>query len=97
MERLTRLCENTENGKYIPYVTGDFIGIYPDCTLAEVVERLAYYEDLQEQGRLIILDIKAIHPCRSCNTGWGYATSEGCTTCSETCERLKQYNEKYKT
>lgn len=45
MEKLTRLCKDTENGKYIPYVAGDFIGIYPDCILGKVVERLAAYED----------------------------------------------------
>ena len=45
MKRLTRLCENTENGKYIPYTTGVYTGIFPDCTLGEVVERLAAYEN----------------------------------------------------
>lgn len=97
MDRLTRPCENTENGKYISYVAGTFTGIYPDCTLGEVVERLAYYEDLEEQGRLIVLSIEDVHPCKGCDVGWGYASSEGCHTCDETCERLKQYNEKYRT
>jgi hypothetical protein len=54
MERLTRPCKDTENGKYIPYTTGTYTGIFPDCTLGKVVERLAYYEDLEEQGRLEI-------------------------------------------
>ena len=45
MDRLTKPCENTENGKYIPYVTGYFTGIYPDCTLGKVVSRLAEYEN----------------------------------------------------
>ena len=58
MDRLTRLCKNTENGKYIPYVAGSFTGIYPDCTLGEVVNRLAEYEDLEEAGRLIVLPCK---------------------------------------
>ena len=58
MKRLTRLCKDTENGTYIPYVAGTFVGIYPNCTLGEVVQRLAYYEDLEEQGRLVVLPCK---------------------------------------
>lgn len=44
MDRLTKPCRNTEGGKYIDHVAGDFIGIYPDCTLGKVVDRLAAYE-----------------------------------------------------
>lgn len=60
MDRLTRPCEDTENGKYIPYVVGKYTGIYPyresetETIMGEVVERLAYYENLEEEGRLII-------------------------------------------
>ena len=61
----------------------------------DAIDRLAYYENLIEDGRLIILSIEDVHPCKSCNTGWGSISSEGCTTCEETCVRLKQYNEKY--
>lgn len=61
----------------------------------KVLERLAYYEDLEEEGRLAILSIQDIHPCRCCDTGWGSISSEGCHGCEETCERLKRYNEKY--
>lgn len=97
MERLTRLCENTENGKYIPYVADNYIGIYPNCTLGKVVERLAYYEDLEEDGRLIVLSIQDIHPCKNCDTGWGSISSDGgCASCHDDCGRLKEYNEKYK-
>ena len=45
MERLTRLCKNTENGKYISHVIDDYTGIYPNCALGHAVE----------QGKLIIL------------------------------------------
>jgi len=64
MERLTRPCEDTENGKYIPYVVGKYIGIYPynensaDTIMGEVVERLAYYENLEEEGLLLRLPCK---------------------------------------
>lgn len=58
-------------------------------------QQLAYYKNLEEEGRLIILDIKDIHPCKNCETGWGSISSEGCTSCEETCIRLTEYNEKY--
>lgn len=61
------------------------------------LSKLRYYEDLEEQGRLIVLSVEDIHPCNGCGIGWGYASSEGCHTCDETCEKLKQYNEKYNT
>ena len=61
-----------------------------------VWDKLAEYEDLEEQGRLIILTVEDIHPCRNCDNGWGSMSSEGVETCEETCLRLKQYNEKYK-
>lgn len=38
-----------------------------------------------------------IHPCKGCDTGWGSISSKGCKSCHETCIRLKQYNEKYRT
>lgn len=96
MKRITRPCENTENGKYISYVADTFTGIYPDCTLGKVVERLAYYENLEEEGRLIVLSVEDIHPCKNCGVGWGSISSEGCKSCHDSCDRLKQYNEKYK-
>lgn len=67
MDRLTRPCTDIENGKYIPYVVDTFTGIYPNCTLGKVVEKLAYYENLEEQGRLIILDIEDACPCALCS------------------------------
>ena len=94
MDRLTRPCTNTENGKYIPYVVDTFTGIYPNCTLGKVVEKLAYYENLEEQGRLIVLDIEDAYPCKNCDIGWGSISSEGYHGCEETCIRLKEYNEK---
>lgn len=64
-------------------------------TIHAIIERLAYYEDLEEQGRLLVLTVEDVHPCRNCDVGWGSISSEGCHTCDETCERLKKYNEKY--
>jgi hypothetical protein len=93
MNRLTRPCENIENGKYAPYTVGAYTGIFPDCTLGEVVTRLAYYEDLEEQGRLVIVEETNEHPCRNCGMGWGTISYEGYHGCEETCEKLKRYYE----
>ena len=57
MERLTRICTNTKNGKRLPYTVGGLIGISPNTTLGKVVERLAYYEDLEEQGMITITSL----------------------------------------
>lgn len=59
------------------------------------VSKIIELTEAEKQGRLIVLDVKDIHPCRNCNIGWGSISSEGCHSCDETCERLKQYNEKY--
>ena len=93
MERLTKICLDTENGKYIPYTTGTYTGIFPDCTLGKVVERLAYYENMEEQGRLLIL-AESSYPCANCGRGWGSISSEGYHGCEETCERLRKYVER---
>lgn len=59
-------------------------------------KKLAYYEDLEEQGRLIVLSVEDIHPCRNCNTGWGSLSSDGVSkSCHDTCKKLNKYNEKY--
>ena len=57
MERLTRLCIDTNDGKYIQYVTGNYSGIYPNSELGNVVEKLAEYEDAEEQGLLFRLPV----------------------------------------
>lgn len=62
-----------------------------------IIKKLAEYEDLEEQGRLITLSVEDIHPCKHCDTGWGSISSEGCTICYDSCERLMQYNERYRT
>ena len=49
--------------------------------IEDAIEKLAEYEDLEEQGRLIKLSIRDIHPCRNCNTGWGSISSEGSDGC----------------
>ena len=61
------------------------------------VSRLMELAKADKEGRLAIFSIEDIHPCRGCNNGWGTISSEGCTTCEETCVRLKEYCEKYNT
>lgn len=63
--------------------------------IEDAIEKLAEYEDLEEQGRLIKLSIRDIHPCRNCGTGWGSISSEGSDGCENYCTRLKEYNKKY--
>lgn len=65
-------------------------------TAAKLME-LAKWKDLEAQGRLIVLSVEDIHPCKYCDSGWGSISSEGCKSCHDDCERLKQYNKKYNT
>ena len=48
-----------------------------------------------KEGRLIILSVQDIHPCKYCDIGWGSVSSKVCKSCYDDCERLKEYNEKY--
>lgn len=87
--RLTRRCKDTQEGLYASHVVGDYVGIYSNTEFGEAVECLAYYEDLEELGRLVIL------PCRrgaqvyeivpKCTGGlWcPYAGGLGADRCSE--------------
>ena len=68
-----------------------------ECGIYQAIQKLAYYEDLEEQGRLITLSVQEIHPCRNCSVGWGSISSEGSDGCENYCARLKEYNEKYNT
>lgn len=95
MERLTRPCKDTENGRYIPYVVGNYTGIYSNSDIGQAVERLAYYENLEEEGRLIVLSVQDIQPCRNCDIGWESISTDGSKSCHDDCKRLKEYNEKY--
>lgn len=63
----------------------------------DAIQNLQAYEDMESQGRLIVLSIEDIHPCKYCNSGWGSISSEGCKSCHDDCERLKQYNKRYNT
>jgi hypothetical protein len=59
------------------------------------VSKIMELAKAEKEGRLVILTIQDIHPCRNCGVGWGSISSEGCHSCEETCVRLKEYNDKY--
>ena len=61
------------------------------------VSKIMELAKAEKEGRLVILSVQDIHPCRNCDTGWGSISSEGCHSCEETCVRLKEYNDKYNT
>lgn len=97
MERLTKHWGNNYVATKLDY---EFILDMPQEHFKHfeaIIKKLAEYEDLEEQGRLITLSVEDIHPCKHCDTGWGSISSEGCTTCHDSCVRLKKYNEKYRT
>lgn len=63
----------------------------------KVTEHILELLQAESDGRLVVLTIEDIHPCRSCDVGWGGISSEGCDSCENHCARLKEYNEKYNT
>ena len=96
MERITRKSQNTDMIWFIDHENN--IDLEP-CEMQPnhirlILQKLAYYEDLKEEGRMVILNIEDIHPCKNCGVGWGSISSEGCTSCQDTCVRLKEYNKK---
>lgn len=95
MDRLTIRLEDQCGNPTDSIILRPYMRYQDEDTKKTVLNRLAYYEDLEEQGRLIILTVENIHPCRNCDVGWGSISSEGCHSCYETCIRLKEYNEKY--
>ena len=90
MERLTKKCVDTE-GKYLDYTIENYNGVYPESTLGKLVERLAYYEDLEEQGKLIVLEEDKDSPCNICNVSWGSISMFGSESCRDDCLVLKEY------
>ena len=98
MERLTRKSSSTDMVWFVDYLNND-VDLEPyEMTTRDIrlaLEKLAYYEDLEEEGRLIVLSVQDIHPCRNCGTGWSSISSEGSDGCENYCERLKEYNKKY--
>ena len=98
--RLTRKSKHSDMVWFVDHENND-IDLEP-CEMGYThnklaIQKLAYYEELEEEGRLIVLSIEDINPCRNCDTGWGSISSNGhMEDCTDSCIRLKKYNEKYK-
>lgn len=59
------------------------------------VSKIMELAKAEKEGKLVILTVQDIHPCRNCDIGWGSISSEGSDGCENYCTRLKEYNEKY--
>ena len=63
-------------------------------TLDEIYEKLAFYEDLEEKGELPIVYGVNYNPCTNCGRGWASISIDGCKSCHDDCEKLKEYYRK---
>lgn len=101
MGRLTRWNEQSEMAELVGWDTEEWKNFMNNfdvpiwASLAEAFDKLAEYEDLEEQDRMIKLDVKDIHPCINCNVGWGSLSSVGYDSCENHCVKLEKYNAKY--
>lgn len=101
MKRLTERFSNGQatvagcgsNCKYeYKYCRDGFEGNCP--ALEEIYEKLAFYEDLEEQGKLAVVYQENIYPCTNCNSGWASISTAGCKSCHDDCEKLRDYYRK---
>lgn len=66
-----------------------------DCpTLDEIYEKLAFYEDLEEKGALPVMYGANYYPCTNCGVGWARISTQGCASCHDDCEKLREYYRK---
>lgn len=99
MERLTRVSKNGTGMIWFIDHNNKNVDLEPcEMTTKDIriaLERLAYYEDLEESDKLIILEPTDEYPCRNCDVGWGSISSDGCTSCKDSCIRFKEFNERH--
>ena len=50
--------------------------------------------DMLKQGTDIQITNSFTNPCLLCNAGWGTASTNGVTSCHDTCERFKEYHKR---
>ena len=99
MERYTRPYVGFGD-EYISYTVedGEYGGIYKGTVLGEVVERLGYFEDLLEQGRLFIIGNQE-YPCTDCkNEELLFSNGKICEIggypiriCEKNCKKYESY------
>lgn len=63
-------------------------------TINEIYNKLAFYEDLEENGELPVVYGENVYPCTSCGVGWSSISTHGCKSCHDDCEKLKEYYRK---
>ena len=63
-------------------------------TLCDIYEKLAFYEDLEEKGELSVMYGVNYYPCTNCGMGWASISTQGCKSCHDDCEKLKEYYRK---
>lgn len=100
---MKRLTERFSNGQVAVFGCGDnckyaYKYCYSentDCpTLEEIYEKLAFYEDLEEKGELPIIYGVNVYPCTTCEVGWGTVSPQGCKSCHDDCEKIKEFYKK---
>lgn len=100
---MSRLTERFSNGQAAVAGCGDScehsykycISNLENCpTLCEIYEKLAFYEDLEEKGELPVMYGVNVYPCTNCGVGWASISTQGCKSCHDDCEKLKEYYRK---
>lgn len=104
VDGVARLTERFSNGqvavagcgsncKYdFKYCKDNFAGNCP--TLEEIYEKLAFYEDLEAKGELLVVYGANYYPCTNCGVGWASISTKGCKSCHDDCEKLREYYRK---
>lgn len=97
MERLTRLANNIpekEKNRIAKYTYGHYEWMYSDTKEADAIQKLAAYEDAEEDGRLIVLPCKVgdiVYEIwyKPCHLGNDYPDSIDCDGCMDKCDLQK--------
>ena len=97
---MSRLTERFSNGQVGVAGCGDkckydfkYCNFNGNCpTLSEIYEKLAFYEDLEEKGELPVVYGVNYYPCENCGMGWASISTQGCKSCHDDCDKLKEYN-----
>lgn len=98
---MSRLTERFSNGQAAVAGCGDNCKYdYRYCkfddgncpTLDEIFKKLAFYEDLEDKGELPVVYGVNVYPCTNCGVGWASISAQGCKSCHDDCDKLRNYN-----